>query len=64
MDRKTAYRDKSCVAEMYRKQSKGSSSENFLESDLILGLILDSLVVNTDLEHLISAINVKESAPR
>ena len=49
---------------MFRKHSKGSQSYIFHESDLILVSITDSLVADTALEQIISAINVKEAAPR
>ena len=35
----------------------------FHDNDLILGLVTDSLVADTALEGLVSAINVKEAAP-
>ena len=48
---------------MSRKQSKGSPTDFFHTCDLILGLITKSLVADTSLEELVSAINVKYSAP-
>ena len=58
------YGDKACVSEMSRKQSKGGSSEIFHKSYLILVSITNSLLEDTSLELLISAINVKEAEPR
>ena len=58
------YREKSCVSEMSRKRSKDSMSDIFHESDLILGLMTESLVVDTVTEKLISEINVKEESTR
>ena len=49
---------------MSRKLRKGGPSVIFHERNLISGLITDSLVADTDLERLISAINMKEAAPR
>ena len=63
MDRNIPYGDKACVFKMSRKQSKSGSSEIFYKSDLILGSIPNSMVVDTALDQLISAINVKEAAP-
>ena len=48
---------------MSRKQSKSVPSEISYRSDHILGLIDNSLVADTALEQLFSAINVKEAAP-
>ena len=56
--------DESCVAEMSRKRIKVGPSEIFHKSDLVLGLITDSLVADTFLERLISAVNVKYAALR
>ena len=56
--------DESCVAEMSRKRRKVGPSEIFHKSDLVLGLITDSLVADTFLERLISAVNVKYAALR
>ena len=64
MFRNMPYRDKSCVAKMYRNQIKGGPSEIFHKRNLILGSITDSLVSNAALGILISAINVKDSALR
>ena len=58
------YGDKACVSEMSRKQSKGGQSEILQKSNLIFVSISNSLVEDTSLELLISAINVKEAAPR
>ena len=63
MDRNMLYRGKSCVAKMYRKQSKGGLSEILHKSYLILGSINNSLVEDTALELLISSINVKDAVP-
>ena len=57
------YGEKACVYEMSRRQSKGGPSEIFHKSDFILESITNSLVEDTALERLISAINVKEAAP-
>ena len=62
MERNMPYGDKACVSEMYRRQSKGGLSEISHKIDLILGSITNSLVADTELERLISAINVKEAA--
>ena len=48
---------------MSRKLRKGSPNYLFHDSDLILGSVTNSLVADTDLEKLVSAINVKEAAP-
>ena len=55
------YRNESCVLEMSRNQSKGNPSEIFHKSNLIVGSITNSLLADTALERLISAIHVKES---
>ena len=57
------YWEKSCVAEMSRKQSKVNPTDFFHDSHLILGLVTESLVADTALERLVTAINVKEAAP-
>ena len=44
-----SYGDKSCVAEMSNKWSKGGLSDIFHKSKLILGSITDSLVADTTL---------------
>ena len=59
MDRNTPYRDEACVVEMSRKWSKGCLTDLLHESDLILELVTDSLVADTALYRLVSAINVK-----
>ena len=64
MDINIPYKDKACVLEMSRKQSEGNPSEIFHKSYLILGSINNSLVEDTALELLISAISVKEAEPR
>ena len=64
IDRNMPYVDKTFVAEMYRKRSKGILTYIFHAINLILGLITDSLVEDTALEQLILAINVKEAYPR
>ena len=53
MDRNILYGDKACVVKISRNRSKGSPSDIFHESDLILGLITDALVGYTGLEQLI-----------
>ena len=58
------YRNESCVLEMSRNQSKGNPSEIFHKSNLIVGSITNSLLADTALERLISAINVKKVVPR
>ena len=63
MDRKMPYGDEACVAEMYRKSSKGSPIDVFHKSDLILGSVTDSVVADKALEWLVSAINVNKEAP-
>ena len=63
MDRNMIYGDEACVAKFSRKQSKGGPTDVFHEGDLILGSVTESLVSDTALEWLVSAINGKESAP-
>ena len=63
MDKNMLYGDKACVVEMYRKWIKGGPTDVFHEGDLILGSVTESLVSDTALEWLVSAINGKESAP-
>ena len=48
---------------MSRKRSKGGPPDLFHNSDLILGLVTNALVVDTALERLVSAVNVKEAEP-
>ena len=62
-ERKMPYRDDAFVAEMSRKCSKGGMVDVFHESDIILGSVTKSIVVDTALVRLVSAINVKETAP-
>ena len=50
MFRNMPYRDKSCVAKMYRNQIKGGPSEIFHKINLILVSITNSLVEDTALE--------------
>ena len=57
-----SYGDKSCVAEMSNKWSKGGLSDIFHKSKLILGSITASLVVDKALEQPILVINVGGSA--
>ena len=59
MDRNMPYREKACISEMSRKQSKGGPSEIFYNTNLILGSISNSLLADKVLERLISVINVK-----
>ena len=47
---------------MSRKCSKGSPNDFFHDSELILGLVIESLVAYTALEGLVSEINAKEAA--
>ena len=63
MNRNIPYGEKACVSEISGKQSKGGPSEIFHKINLILVSITNSLVEDTSLELLISAINVKEAAP-
>ena len=57
------YGDKAYTAEMSKKQSKGCPIDFFRDSDLILGSVTDSLVVDTVLEWLVSENNAKEASP-
>ena len=59
MDKYIPYRNESRVAEISRKLSKGGHIYFFHESDLILGSVTNSLVVNTALERLVLVINMK-----
>ena len=63
INRNMPYRDKSFVAEMSRKRSKGGTTAFFHKSDLILGLVTNAPVADTSLERLVSAVNVKEEEP-
>ena len=57
------YGEKACVAEMSKKRNKGGMTDFFHESDFVLGSVTESLVADTALERLVTAINVKEAAP-
>ena len=60
MDRNITYGDEACLAEMSRKKRKDVPTDVFHKSDLILGLVTDSLLLDIALEWLVSAINMKE----
>ena len=63
MDRNMPYGENAYVKKMSRKQSKGGPVDLSHDSDLILGLVTDSLVGDTALERLVLEINAKEAAP-